>query len=83
MSHLDEVAKKTPQHVAARQWREAKGLSRAALSERVGYSVSAIQNYELGEVRENGSPIGDREWLRYKLACAAIDAEIEFNWGIS
>lgn len=69
------------EHDAARLWREKMGLTREQLSERIGYSTSMIRDFEAGAIRGRNTPIGEPEWRRYKLACAAIDAGLEFNWG--
>jgi transcriptional regulator with XRE-family HTH domain len=74
------MARKLPEHELARQWRERMGWSRAELAKLIGYSLSAIADYESGRSRSSGKPIGDNEWLRYRLACAAITAHIEFDW---
>jgi transcriptional regulator with XRE-family HTH domain len=68
------------QHRAARKWREARGLTREQLAALVGFSASMIQNYEVGKVRDSGKRLGEKEWLRYRNACAAVDAELDFNW---
>lgn len=69
-----------PEHQRAREWREANGYTRVQLSALIGYSVSMIRDYELGAVRGTGKVIGKNEWLRYRLACAAIEHAIIFNW---
>jgi transcriptional regulator with XRE-family HTH domain len=74
------MARKLPEHELARQWRERMGLSRAALGKLIGYSLSAVSDYETGKRRSTGAAIGANEWLRYRLACAAITAHIEFDW---
>lgn len=57
----------------ARAWRKARGLNRKRLADLIGYSMSAIQNYENGFNRTRG-PISDAQWLRYRLACTAIQS---------
>ncbi|PWB94680.1 helix-turn-helix domain-containing protein [Methylosinus sporium] len=66
----------------ARLWRESLKLSRRELAEITGYSESAIQDFEAGfqRGRDERAPIGEREMLRYRLACAAIDAGLNFRW---
>jgi transcriptional regulator with XRE-family HTH domain len=74
------MTKDLPQHEIARQWRERTGWSRAELAQRIGYSVSSISDYESGRSRSSGNEIGDNEWLRYRLACAAVAAHVQFDW---
>lgn len=72
---------KPHEHELARAWRESQQLTRQALAEQIGYSISVIQDFELGRIRGTGKPIGENEWKRYRLACAAVDARLEFYWG--
>ena len=69
-----------PEHLRAREWREANGYTRAHLSALIGYSVSMIRDYESGAVRGTGKTIGENEWRRYRLACGAIEHAISFDW---
>ena len=69
-----------PEHIRARHWRMGRGLSRPALAALTGYSVSAIMDHELGRTRGTGKPIGRAEMQRYRLACAAINAGLAFDW---
>lgn len=70
-----------PDHARAREWRERMGLSRVELARRTGYSHSMIQNFELGFYRANGKPISDRTMHTYRMACAAVAAGYQFDWG--
>lgn len=75
------MPQKLPAHERARQWRKAIGLTIAQLSERSGFSVSAIHDFEAGQRRATGNPLDAASWRRYRLACAAIDAGAEaFDW---
>ena len=68
------------EHEKARLWRKAMGLTKVRLSELTGYSVSIIADMEAGHYRQNGNPIPDKTWQRYKMACAAITAGADFTW---
>ena len=70
-----------PEPARARQWRERLGLSRAALGKRIGYSVEAIADFELGRHRSSKAQISERSWTTYRLACAAVAAGFAFDWG--
>ena len=65
----------------AKAWREARGLSRPALGALIGYSPSAIESMELGFRRNTGAPVSPRDFQTFKLACAAVAANVEFDWG--
>lgn len=71
--------KHIPEHERARQWREACGLTRAALSELTGYSPRAIGLLESGK-NNNGDAIDPATMHRYRLVCAAIMAGLDFDW---
>jgi transcriptional regulator with XRE-family HTH domain len=58
---------------SARAWRKERGLNRKQLSHLIGFSMSAIQDYENGFNRTRG-PISESQWLRYRLACTAIQS---------
>lgn len=76
----------------ATRWREELNLSPVELAKALGYSPSAIYWFERGETPPNrnsksGSKSRDIKpwvWLRYKRACAGLDAEIKsrkkFGW---
>lgn len=69
-----------PQCERARSWRTALGLSRTELAERVGFSVSQIQDYEEGKRRgKTGTAaiISPAAWQRYTLACSAMAAKLQ------
>ena len=70
-----------PENQAAREWRERKGWSRAQLAEKIGWSARSVQVHEAG-IFPNGKPLGERDRLRYRLACAAIDRNSRFFWGV-
>jgi hypothetical protein len=87
----------TTEHQKAKAWREAHNLSPAQLSPLIGYSVSSIYWMEEGKTpprtyargKRGKPPIADRKirstvWLRYKAACAGIDAWLKdkrrFDW---
>lgn len=75
------MPKDLPEHERARQWRKAIGLTVAELSERTGFSVSSIQDFEAGARRPTGAKLDPRAVLRYRLACAAINANADgFDW---
>lgn len=83
------------EHERARRWREAHGLSSAELSPLIGYSTSSIYWFETGKTpprtyqgkrspERQGRKIDATVWLRYKAACAGIDAWLKdkrrFDW---
>lgn len=59
-------------------------LSPDQLSEMTGYSTRAIYGFEYG-VNQRGKPHPPKAWLRYRRACAGVDAELRgrrnFTWG--
>lgn len=58
-------------------WRRSKGLTRADLAQLTGYSPSVIADMEAGARRGKApqhAAIDEAAWLRYALACAAIEA---------
>ncbi len=63
-------------HEKARAWRKSKGLTIADLAELTGFSVSVIADMERGSRRgqkPEHATIEETSWLRFGLACAAID----------
>jgi transcriptional regulator with XRE-family HTH domain len=68
-----------PEHERARQWRDALGLTRAALSDLTGYSTRQIELFESGKTNA-GEPIASAAWQRYRLICAAVMAGLDFDW---
>jgi ribosome-binding protein aMBF1 (putative translation factor) len=68
---------------AALRWRKANGWSRANLALKTGFSASQIQDYEQGSRRgKQGSKaeISADAWRRYRLACAAVQADLPMPW---
>jgi transcriptional regulator with XRE-family HTH domain len=65
----------------AKEWRESHGWNRAELGDLIGYSASAIANFEAGRQRNTGKRINLQNFLRYKMACAAVAAKVTFDWG--
>lgn len=60
-------------------WRKSVlRISRTELSRRLGYSVPAIQLFERG-YDYKGRAIGEKSWLRYRLACAGLTVK-NFTW---
>lgn len=74
------------EHDRARRWRENLGFTLEDLAERTGYSRSAISCLERGYTQRPDGKSGKTSpwvWLRYKLCCAAVAAEIKgkrFDW---
>lgn len=66
--------------IKARAWRERRGLSRPALGDLIGYSPSQIEYFERGYNRYK-KPVEPREFLTFKLACAALASQLSFDWG--
>lgn len=63
----------------AQIWRKSKGLTREKLATLTGYSQTAIVDFEHGERRGKVGKyavIDANAWLRYRLACAALDADV-------
>lgn len=58
----------------ARAWRRTMDVTRKELAALIGYSASSIQDYEHGFNRTTRGPISDAQWLRYRLACTAIQS---------
>lgn len=63
----------------ARRWRKAIGLSRRELAQLTGYSERAIAAYEAGEWQA-GKPVTPASWRTYRLACAALSLDLQFDW---
>lgn len=80
------------EHTKARAWREQHQLTPRQLADLIGYSVSAIYWFENGRTpprtfknpKRKGRAIDPTVWLRYKAACAGIDAWLSdkrrFDW---
>lgn len=77
----DQPGKDEPEHVRARYWREnIARMSRPALAEAIGYSVSTIGDMEAGMNRITKKPIDPLAMKRYRLLCASVGLDIEFDW---
>lgn len=68
------------EHQRAKQWRLSIGLSRRALGELTGFSAGSIATFEAGR-QAGGRPIDAAAFRRYRMACAAIQAGLAFDWG--
>lgn len=83
------------EHQKARLWRESHKLSPAMLSQLIGYSPASIYWFEEGKTpprtykgarspERKGRKIHWAVWMRYKAACAGIDAWLQdkrrFDW---
>jgi transcriptional regulator with XRE-family HTH domain len=71
-----EIGSDEPEHVLCKRWRVDKmELTREQLSTLTGFSASMIKDYE----RPNRT-IDENARQRYRLACAAVQYGIEFDW---
>lgn len=87
----------TAEHDKARAWRERLGLSYDQLADLSGYAAVTIRCYEKGLTppRTRKHVAGEAQtaekrqipwpnWMRYKLVCAAVEAQItsgkKFEW---
>ncbi|TBC12724.1 hypothetical protein ELH35_38085 [Rhizobium ruizarguesonis] len=65
-----------PEHVLCKRWRvEKMELTREQLSTLTGFSASMIKDY--------GRPnrvIDENARKRYRLACAAVEMGVQFDW---
>lgn len=68
-----------PEHERAKQWRKRIGLTRRTLSDLTGFSPGSIACFEAGR-KSNGEPIDPSAFQRYRLACAAVQAGLSFDW---
>lgn len=72
------------QHEKARRWRKERGLSVKQLAELSGWTPEAIYLFERG-ITHKGEPVNEWVWLRWKMVCAGIDAQlrsgVKFDWG--
>ena len=70
-------------HESAKAWRLKRKLTLDQLSEMTGYSVPALYKFEAG-VRQVGQKHSEWTWQRFRMACAAVDAQIRtgrtFEW---
>lgn len=65
-----------PEHVLCRRWRvEKMELTRDQLSALTGFSASMIKDYERAD-----KVIDENARKRYRLACAAVQYSIAFDW---
>ena len=69
---------------AAADWRIRRGLTQGKLAERIGYARETIYWMERGQTpqgRTGPKPgrIKPRVWLRYKMACAGLEAQLKGN----
>lgn len=65
-----------PEHVLCRRWRvEKMELTRDQLSALTGFSASMIKDYERAD-----RVIDENARKRYRMACAAVQYGIEFDW---
>lgn len=78
---IEKPGNDAPEHVRARYWREhiAK-MSRPALAEAIGYSVSTIGDMEAGMNRITKKPIDALAMKRYRLLCMTVGLDAEFDW---
>lgn len=64
----------------ALNWRKkVLGWSRRELSEKTGYSVTSIQNFEQG-FRPYSTPISEAQWRKYSMAVASASIGIRFDF---
>lgn len=72
----------------ARQWMEARGLTQARLAELTGYAEITLYWFFRNEVppdrRRTGGKIQPYVWQRFKMCCAAVEAQLKngegFDW---
>lgn len=71
------------EHIKAKEWRLARGLTLDELAYLSGYSKQAIFWFEKGTAHR-GTPLDPNSWRRYKRICAAIefDRDETFQWGV-
>ena len=69
------------EHARALAWRKSQGLTRKQLADRIGYCVSAIQNFENGYNNVTKAPINPNDMKRFRLCCASIAGRVDFDWG--
>ena len=60
---------------------ELELLTRKQLADRIGYCVSAIQNFENGYNNVTKAPINPNDMTRFRLCCASIAGRVDFDWG--
>lgn len=70
-----------PEHALCLYWRkEIMKMSRAELSEVIGFSASTITDMETGHNRSTKVPIDPAAMKRYRMACAGAALGAEFTW---
>jgi len=70
-----------PEHERCKWWREnIMHMSRSKLSELTGFSQSSIADIEAGVNRSTKAPIDEAVMQRYRLACAAVALNVQFDW---
>lgn len=72
------------EHEKAKAWRLKRGLSVKELAELTGYSGVSIFWFERGTTptrpgKTRYKDIAEQVWQRYKMACAAVDTQLETN----
>jgi len=76
-----DPARDAPENERCQWWREnIMHMSRPELAERVGMSVSTITDIERGYYRGNKAVIDPAVMQRYRLACAAVALNVQFDW---
>jgi len=72
-----------PEHIKAKKWRLARGLTLDELAHLSGYSKSALSWFERGLSSSGKGPVDPYAWHRYRRICAAIefDRNETFQWG--
>lgn len=85
---MTEYQQAAAEHRKAAQWRESLGLTQEKLGQLIGYAKATVYWMERGRTAPTGlvksGPIPANVWLRYKRACAGLDAEARgqrvFGW---
>ncbi len=72
----------TTDHDKLLTWRKAAKLTRQALAEATGYSISTITDMETGTYRSSGKRVDAKALQRYKLACATVAASLDAPWHV-
>jgi hypothetical protein len=76
------------EHQQAVAWRESLGLTQEKLGGLIGYATATVYWMERGLTAprrgRRSEPVPAHVWLRYKRACAGLDAEARgrrvFGW---
>lgn len=78
---IEQPSSAATEAAKAKFWRKAVlKMSRKQLSAATGYSTQAIALFEQGYT-QNGKPLGERAWRKYRLVCAGIGVP-NFTWGV-